>query len=93
VTRSLPRRRPANTLSIVSNTADAVTGSAPGLAGFWALIAVQFQNAFSDNALKWLVSFLVLEAAVSKAQRDLWFVLVVPLLFAVPFLLFSIPGG
>jgi acyl-[acyl-carrier-protein]-phospholipid O-acyltransferase/long-chain-fatty-acid--[acyl-carrier-protein] ligase len=63
------------------------------LAGFWALIAVQFQNAFSDNALKWLVSFLVLEAALSKAQRDLWFVLVVPLLFAVPFLLFSIPGG
>jgi acyl-[acyl-carrier-protein]-phospholipid O-acyltransferase/long-chain-fatty-acid--[acyl-carrier-protein] ligase len=64
-----------------------------GLGGFWALIAVQFQNAFSDNALKWLVSFLVLEAALSKQQRDLWFILVVPLLFAVPFLLFSIPGG
>ena len=60
---------------------------------FWALIAVQFQNAFSDNTLKWLVSFLVLEAGLSKSQRDLWFVLVVPLLFAVPFLLFSIPGG
>src|SRR5215472_1623487 len=28
------------------------------LGGFWALIAVQFQGAFSDNALKWLVSFL-----------------------------------
>jgi acyl-[acyl-carrier-protein]-phospholipid O-acyltransferase / long-chain-fatty-acid--[acyl-carrier-protein] ligase len=64
-----------------------------GLAGFWALIAVQFQGAFSDNALKWLVSFLVLESAASKEERDLWFVLVVPLLFAVPFLLFSIPGG
>jgi acyl-[acyl-carrier-protein]-phospholipid O-acyltransferase / long-chain-fatty-acid--[acyl-carrier-protein] ligase len=63
------------------------------LGGFWALIAVQFQNAFSDNALKWLVSFLVLETAVTKERRDLWFVLVVPLLFAVPFLLFSIPGG
>ena len=63
------------------------------LGGFWALIAVQFQNAFSDNALKWLVSFLVLEAGLSKARRDLWFILVVPLLFAVPFLLFSIPGG
>jgi len=63
------------------------------LAGFWALIAVQFQGAFSDNALKWLVSFLVLDAALSKERRDLWFVLVVPLLFAVPFLLFSIPGG
>src|ERR1700726_4213923 len=64
-----------------------------GLRGFWALIAVQFQNAFSDNALKWLISFLVLETARSKQQRDLWFILVVPLLFAVPFLLFSIPGG
>ena len=63
------------------------------LAGFWALIAVQFQNAFSDNTLKWLVSFLVLEAGLTKEQRDLWFILVVPLLFAVPFLLFSIPGG
>src|SRR5580692_8690561 len=63
------------------------------LAGFWALIAVQFQGAFSDNALKWLVSFLVLDSALSKDRRDLWFVLVVPLLFAVPFLLFSIPGG
>jgi acyl-[acyl-carrier-protein]-phospholipid O-acyltransferase / long-chain-fatty-acid--[acyl-carrier-protein] ligase len=63
------------------------------LKGFWSLIVVQFQGAFSDNALKWLVSFLFLEAAASKEQRDLWFVLVVPLLFSVPFLLFSIPGG
>ena len=72
-------------------------GGAPtpphGLGGFWALIAVQFQNAFSDNALKWLVSFLILESFPDKNQRDLWFVLVVPLLFAVPFLIFSIPGG
>jgi len=61
--------------------------------GFWALIVVQFQGAFSDNALKWLVSFLILDSALPKELRDLWFVLVVPLLFAVPFLLFSIPGG
>jgi acyl-[acyl-carrier-protein]-phospholipid O-acyltransferase / long-chain-fatty-acid--[acyl-carrier-protein] ligase len=67
--------------------------SPKSLLGFWSLIAVQFQGAFSDNALKWLVSFLVLDAALSKDRRDLWFVLVVPLLFAVPFLLFSIPGG
>ena len=63
------------------------------LFGFWALIAAQFQGAFSDNALKWLVSFLVLEAGFSSERRDLWFVVIVPLLFAVPFLLFSIPGG
>jgi acyl-[acyl-carrier-protein]-phospholipid O-acyltransferase / long-chain-fatty-acid--[acyl-carrier-protein] ligase len=71
----------------------AANGEPLRLGGFWALVAVQFQNAFSDNALKWLVSFLVLEATLNKQQRDLWFILVVPLLFAVPFLLFSIPGG
>ena len=61
--------------------------------GFWALIATQFQVAFSDNALKWLVSFLVLESGVSRERRDFLFVLVVPLVFAIPFLVFSIPGG
>ena len=76
-----------------SSESSAQSASQPRrLAGFWALIAVQFQGAFSDNALKWLVSFLVLDSALSKERRDLWFVLVVPLLFAVPFLLFSIPG-
>jgi MFS family permease len=63
------------------------------LLGFWALIATQFQGAFSDNALKWLVSFLVLESSISREKRDFLFVLVVPLVFAVPFLVFSIPGG
>ena len=64
-----------------------------GLLGFWALIVTQFQFALSDNALKWLVSFLVLESSISREQRDFLFVLVVPLVFAVPFLVFSIPGG
>jgi len=63
------------------------------LLGFWALIATQFQGAFSDNALKWLVSFLVLKSGVSLEQRDFLVVLVVPLVFAIPFLVFSIPGG
>jgi acyl-[acyl-carrier-protein]-phospholipid O-acyltransferase / long-chain-fatty-acid--[acyl-carrier-protein] ligase len=67
--------------------------NSPRLLGFWALIAVQFQGAFSDNTLKWLLSFLVLEAGFTKDVRDFWFVMVVPLLFAVPFLFFSIPGG
>jgi acyl-[acyl-carrier-protein]-phospholipid O-acyltransferase/long-chain-fatty-acid--[acyl-carrier-protein] ligase len=69
--------------------------SAPprSLKGFWSLSVVQMQGAFSDNTLKWLVSFLVLESSFSKDDRDLWFVLVVPLLFSIPFLLFSIPGG
>ena len=63
------------------------------LFGFWALIVAQFQGAFSDNTLKWLVSFLVLELGVSHERRDFLFVLVIPLVFAVPFLMFSIPGG
>jgi acyl-[acyl-carrier-protein]-phospholipid O-acyltransferase/long-chain-fatty-acid--[acyl-carrier-protein] ligase len=72
-----------------------VTATDPrgGMLGFWALIATQFQGAFSDNALKWLVSFLVLESGVSREQRDFLFVLVVPMVFAIPFVVFSIPGG
>src|SRR5271154_1054814 len=68
-------------------------GSRGGVLGFWALIATQFQGAFSDNALKWLVSFLVLESSITRERRDFLFVLVVPLVFAVPFLVFSVPGG
>src|SRR5215471_21337415 len=61
--------------------------------GFWSLIVTQFQGAFSDNALKWLVSFLLLGMGLEQGKRDLLFVLVVPLLFSVPFLLFSMTGG
>src|SRR5271155_727903 len=71
----------------------AQAGARGGALGFWGLIATQFQGAFSDNALKWLGGFPVLESGVSREQRDFLFVLVVPMLFAVPFLLFSIPGG
>jgi acyl-[acyl-carrier-protein]-phospholipid O-acyltransferase / long-chain-fatty-acid--[acyl-carrier-protein] ligase len=81
--------------SVIADAREGVTAevAALKLGGFWALIGTQFQGAFSDNTLKWLVSFLVLETAASKEERDLWFVLIVPLLFSVPFLLFSIPGG
>src|SRR5580700_9887614 len=61
--------------------------------GFWSLIVTQFQGAFSDNALKWLVSFLLLGLGLEQGKRDLLFVLVVPLLFSIPFLLFSMTGG
>lgn len=53
----------------------------------------QFQGAFSDNALRWLVVFPVLVApALSDVQKDS-FVAHAALLFAVPFLLFSTIGG
>ncbi|MGH9692398.1 MAG: acyl-[ACP]--phospholipid O-acyltransferase [Candidatus Acidiferrales bacterium] len=61
--------------------------------GFWSLIATQFQGGFSDNALKWVISFLILGLGLPQEQRDRLFVLVVPLLFSVPFLLFSMAGG
>ena len=59
--------------------------------GFWALMATQFQNAFSDNALKNLVIFLVL-ARMAEGERDRY-VGLAGALFAVPFILFSMFGG
>ena len=52
----------------------------------------QFQGAFSDNALRWLVIYLVLGSALSEAGKNS-FASHASLLFAVPFLLFSTLGG
>jgi acyl-[acyl-carrier-protein]-phospholipid O-acyltransferase/long-chain-fatty-acid--[acyl-carrier-protein] ligase len=60
--------------------------------GFWSLIATQFQGAFNENALKFLVIYLVLALANDKAQRDRLEFLV-GALFAAPFVLFSLSGG
>jgi len=61
--------------------------------GFWNLMFTQFQGAFSDNALRWLVIFPVL-ASVTLSEADKEdFVGHSSLLFAVPFLLFSTIGG
>ena len=38
--------------------------------GFWSLIATQFQGAFNENALKFLVIFLILAIEHDNAQRD-----------------------
>jgi acyl-[acyl-carrier-protein]-phospholipid O-acyltransferase/long-chain-fatty-acid--[acyl-carrier-protein] ligase len=60
--------------------------------GFWSLIATQFQGAFSDNALKWLIQFWVLSMALPAERRNT-LVSIVGALFAVPFILFSMFGG
>jgi MFS family permease len=61
--------------------------------GFWNLMFTQFQGAFSDNALRWLVIFPVLaNVALSDAQKD-EFASHASLMFAIPFLLFSTIGG
>ena len=59
--------------------------------GFWSLIVTQFQGAFSDNALKQLVTFAVL-ATVAKSKSDTM-VSVINALFALPFIFFSMTGG
>src|ERR1039457_4327962 len=41
-----------------------------GLRGFWALILMQFQGAFSDNSLRWLVTFMVMGLGLSIPERD-----------------------
>jgi acyl-[acyl-carrier-protein]-phospholipid O-acyltransferase/long-chain-fatty-acid--[acyl-carrier-protein] ligase len=60
--------------------------------GFWSLIATQFQGAFNENALKFLVIYLILAIEKDKAQRD-QLELLVGILFAAPFILFSLVGG
>src|SRR6266404_1584778 len=60
--------------------------------GFWSLIATQFQGAFNENALKFLVIYLILAVEKDKAQRD-QLELLVGVLFAAPFILFSLAGG
>jgi len=60
--------------------------------GFWSLIATQFQGAFNDNALKFLVIYLIVERNFPSAVRDR-FILLVGALFAIPFIFFSLAGG
>lgn len=60
--------------------------------GFWSLIATQFQGAFNENALKFLVLYLILAIEKDGARRD-WLVLLVGFLFAAPFIFFSLSGG
>jgi acyl-[acyl-carrier-protein]-phospholipid O-acyltransferase/long-chain-fatty-acid--[acyl-carrier-protein] ligase len=60
--------------------------------GFWSLIVTQFQGAFNDNALKFLVIYLIVERDFPVAVRD-QLVLLVGALFALPYILFSLAGG
>src|SRR5580704_3831801 len=60
--------------------------------GFWSLIVTQFQTGFNDNALKFLVTYLILAMNLPPARRDT-LVPIVGALFAVPFVLFSMTGG
>src|SRR5579864_7255083 len=87
----------ASAAKIDTPTGDASGVYAPGLPshwrlGFWSLIATQFQGAFNDNGLKFLVIYLIVERNFPAAVRDR-FILLVGALFAIPFILFSLAGG
>jgi acyl-[acyl-carrier-protein]-phospholipid O-acyltransferase/long-chain-fatty-acid--[acyl-carrier-protein] ligase len=60
--------------------------------GFWSLIFTQFQGAFNDNALKFLVIYLIVDRNFSILIRDR-LVLLVGSVFALPFILFAMTGG
>ena len=63
--------------------------------GFWSLMATQFQNAFSDNALKQLIILVLLAGATASAggAGDDRMVSMVTAVFSAPFILFAMLGG
>src|SRR6202050_5341843 len=60
--------------------------------GFWSLIATQFQTAFNDNAVKFLVIYIIVAMYFPNQFRDR-LILLVGALFALPFIFFSMLGG
>ena len=60
--------------------------------GFWALIATQFQGAYSDNILRNLLLAMVVGMGLPAGHRDS-LVSLVTFLFSMPFVLFSMTGG
>jgi acyl-[acyl-carrier-protein]-phospholipid O-acyltransferase / long-chain-fatty-acid--[acyl-carrier-protein] ligase len=64
----------------------------PWRVGFWSLIATQFQGAFNDNALKFLVLYMIIGTNLTPEEEETK-VLLVGALFALPFILFSMTGG
>ena len=75
-------------------TAEQIAATEPARSrrGFWALIATQFQGAYSDNILRNLLLSMVVGMGLAKNERET-FVSAVTAIFSVPFLLFSMPGG
>ena len=63
--------------------------------GFWLLIVTQFQGAFSDNLYQWLARFMLIGMLVDFIPGNARSIKLaaVGVLFALPFLLFSMAGG
>ncbi len=73
------------------NSPPLTTAATPWKRGFWCLMVTQFQGAFSDNVLKWLVIYLVIARGLPKEQLDS-LVADSGMYFAIPFLLLSMFG-
>jgi acyl-[acyl-carrier-protein]-phospholipid O-acyltransferase/long-chain-fatty-acid--[acyl-carrier-protein] ligase len=76
----------------VTDIKNATSPTTDKLRSFWLMFVVEFQNAFSDNVLRWLVTFFIVGMGLSQEKRDE----LVPLIggiFALPFILFSMTGG
>jgi acyl-[acyl-carrier-protein]-phospholipid O-acyltransferase/long-chain-fatty-acid--[acyl-carrier-protein] ligase len=78
--------------AVMDRTASLAIGAPRSRQGFWALIATQFQGAFSDNILRNLLLSMIVGMNLAKSERET-FVSVVTFLFSVPFLILSMPGG
>ena len=79
--------------SVALGRAGKAVATVPGShRGFWALIATQFQGAFSDNILRNLLLSMIVGMNLAKTERET-FVSVVTFLFSLPFLILSMPGG
>src|SRR5215813_7512697 len=60
--------------------------------GFWSLIVTQFQGAFNENGLKYFFIYLILSLHLDTKQED-HLIFLIGVLFAAPFILFSMTGG
>src|ERR1700728_2398778 len=78
--------------AIASHIAPGRAESAVRTRGFWALIATQFQGAYSDNILRNLLLSMIVGMGLAKSERET-FVSIVTFIFSIPFILFSMPGG
>jgi acyl-[acyl-carrier-protein]-phospholipid O-acyltransferase / long-chain-fatty-acid--[acyl-carrier-protein] ligase len=83
---------PAIAANIAPAAGESLVPPAHRTCGFWALIATQFQGAYSDNILRNLLLSMIVGMGLANNERET-FVAVVTFLFSVPFILFSMPGG
>jgi acyl-[acyl-carrier-protein]-phospholipid O-acyltransferase/long-chain-fatty-acid--[acyl-carrier-protein] ligase len=83
---------PRSTLTAAISTPAPQGHAANWRSGFWSLMVTQFQGAFNDNALKFLVIYLIVARDFPSGIRD-QLVLLVGALFALPYILFSLAGG